>query len=180
MQQRTDTGKRKITIRGLPVFSGSVLSPDCPTFQTLHTAQDFARFARQLRGQFCIVVDDGSETVAITDFGCSLPVFYWRDAAQPGYRVSPRLADLIPFSNRQVSREALFFYVSRAGVGINPFYSDIKEVLPATVATFRGTQLESLPYLDWQDYLETEPIDSEASERRFTEIASEYLGAIVK
>ena len=180
MQEKPDRANRKITIRGLPVFSGAVLSAESTALQSLQTAGDFVRFARRLRGQFCILVEDGTETIAISDFGGSLPVFYLRDDVASRYRVSPRLADLVPFSKRQVSKEALFFYVSRAGVGIDPFYSDIKELLPATVASFRKNQVELLPYLEWQDYLEIRPIDPDAAERRFIEIASEYLSAITR
>ncbi|MDP9170587.1 MAG: hypothetical protein M3N54_08225, partial [Acidobacteriota bacterium] len=71
--------ERRITIRGLPVFEGRLLSPDSPVFHSLRTMEDFRRFAVRLRGQFCLLIQDGSRFIAITDFGCSRPVFYLRD-----------------------------------------------------------------------------------------------------
>jgi asparagine synthetase B (glutamine-hydrolysing) len=171
---------KNISIRGLPVFSGEVLSPASPVFTSLSTLPDFVRFAKQLRGQFSIIVEDGARTIAITDFGCSRPVFYLRDSASASYRVSVRLPDLIPFSRKQLRKEALFFYSSRSGVGISPFYSDIEGVFPATVACFEGPRFESLRYLEWGEFLEVRPIAPADAERRFIEIASDYLGAIAR
>src|SRR5580704_11821718 len=84
----------RITIRGLPVFSGAVLSEDDPVWDELRTVEDYARFARGLRGQFSIVVDRGNEILAITDFGCSRPVFYQWDRERSSYRVAHNLCDL--------------------------------------------------------------------------------------
>ncbi len=100
---------RKISIRGLPVFAGALLSGDSPVFASLRTMSDFIAFAKKLRGQFSIVIEDASATVAITDFGCSRPVFYVPDSNSPTrFRVGSRLPDLLPVSRSTVSREALF------------------------------------------------------------------------
>jgi asparagine synthetase B (glutamine-hydrolysing) len=178
--------RRKISIRGLPVYSGALLSPDSPVFASLRTRADFITFAKALRGQFSIVIEDEFATVAITDFGCSRPVFYIADDGGKRFRVSSRLQDLVPLSANQLSREALFFYVSRSGVGIEPLYSDVKQVHPAQVTWFRCADTDSVPYidsvsyLDWGDFLETAPIESNTAEERFLEIASGYLAAIAK
>lgn len=171
---------KTISIRGLPVFSGEVLSAASPVFTSLTTLPDFVRFAKQLRGQFSIVIEDGKKTIAVTDFGCSRPVFYLRDSVAARYRVSTQLRELVPFSRKQIRKEALFFYSSRSGVGISPFYSDIEELYPATVACFDGVRFESVSYLDWGDFLETRAIGPDEAERRFVEIASDYLGAIAR
>lgn len=170
----------KADIRGLPVFSGEVLSPDSPVLASLDSIEDFVGFAKKLRGQFSIIVERGSKTVAITDFGGSRPVFRLVDPAGGGYRLGTRLADLIPFSRKRMSKEALFFYASRSGVGVSPFYSDIRALFPATVTTFEGDRIDSRPYLDWGEFLETRPIEPAAAERCFIEIASGYLSAIAK
>ncbi|MEP6715146.1 MAG: asparagine synthase C-terminal domain-containing protein, partial [Terriglobia bacterium] len=81
---------------------------------------------------------------------------------------------------KRLRKEALFFYVTRGGVGISPFYSDIDEVRPATVMCFQDGRIESQTYLNWQDFLEIHPIDPAAAQQRFTEIASGYLSALVK
>jgi asparagine synthetase B (glutamine-hydrolysing) len=73
----------------------------------------------------------------------------------------------------------LFFHVSRGGIGIEPFYGDIRGLLPATVTHFRGPQVDSLPYLDWGELLETRPITPGAAEESFVGIASEYLNAVL-
>jgi asparagine synthase (glutamine-hydrolysing) len=166
---------RKITIRGLPVFSGAVLSENHSIWDELRTVEDYARFARKLRGQFAIVVDQGAEIFAITDFGCSRPVFYQWDRERSCYRLAIRLKDLVPSS---LSQAALFFYTTRRGIGIEPFYRDVKELFPATVSRFHGDRVDSTTYLDWGEFLEPQPISPEAAEERFVEIASEYLGAI--
>lgn len=172
--------RRKISIKGLPVYSSALLSLDSPVFSSLRTREDFITFAKALRGQFSIVIEDESATIAITDFGCSRPVFYIADDGGKRFRVSSRLQDLVPISANQLSREALFFYVSRSGVGIDPLYSDVKQVHPAQVTWFRGGNIDSVSYLDWGDFLQTSPIESNAAEERFLEIASGYLAAIAK
>jgi asparagine synthetase B (glutamine-hydrolysing) len=172
--------RRRISIRGLPVYSGALLSFDSPVFASLHSRADFMAFARGLRGQFSIVIEDESTTVAITDFGCSRPVFYIPDVAGKGFHISSRLQDLVPFSSNHILREALFFYVSRSGVGIEPFYSDVMQVHPARVTWFQGGDIDSVAYLDWEDYLQTSDIGPKAAEERFLEIAGGYLSAIAK
>jgi asparagine synthetase B (glutamine-hydrolysing) len=92
----------------------------------------------------------------------------------PGLRILSR------FHVTSFLREALFFYVSRSGVGIEPLYSDVKQVYPASVTWFRGSDVESVPYLDWGDFLETSPIEPKAAEERFIEIAAGYLSAIAR
>jgi asparagine synthetase B (glutamine-hydrolysing) len=171
---------RRISIRGLPVYSGALLSLDSPVFASLRTRADFISFAKALRGQFSIVIEDESATVAITDFGCSRPVFYILDNSGKRFRVSSQLHDLVPFSSNQLSREALFFYISRSGIGIEPLYADIKQVDPARVTWFRGGSIDSVSWLDWGDFLETSPIEPKAAEERFLEIASGYLSAIAR
>jgi len=171
---------RKISIQGLPVYCGALLSVDSPVFASLHTRADFTAFAKALRGQFSIVIEDESITVAITDFGCSRPVFYIPDSSGKRFLVSSRLADLVPFSGDQLLREALFFYVSRSGVGIEPLYAGIKQVYPARVTWFRGREIDSVPYLDWGDFLEISPVEPRVAEERFLEIAAGYLSAIAK
>jgi asparagine synthetase B (glutamine-hydrolysing) len=171
---------RTVSICGLPVYSGALLTPESPVFRNLHTPADFVRFAKGLRGQFCILISEGRKTVAITDFGCSRPVFFMPDPATGMYRVSSQLADLVPFSSKRIAKAALFCYILRGGVGITSFYSDIQEVFPASVAIFEGAQFDVLRYLDWRDFLETAPIDPGQAARRFLEIGSEYLGAIAK
>jgi asparagine synthase (glutamine-hydrolysing) len=172
------SNQRKISIKGLPVYSGALLAQDAPVFGSLNTREDFIAFARRLRGQFSIVIEDGATTIALTDFGCSRPIFYIPENGGKSFRVASRLEDLVPLSNNEVSREALFFYVARGGVGIDPLYADIGELHPARVTWFRGTSVESVPYLDWGEFLETVPIEPGAAEERFLEIASGYLGAI--
>jgi len=172
--------RRKISIQGLPVYSGALLAFDSPVFDSLRTREDFITFARRLRGQFSIVIEDPSTTVAITDFGCSRPVFYIPDSAEKGFRIGSRLPELTPLSSNRISREALFFYVSRSGVGIEPLYSDIKQVHPASVAWFHGASVESVSYLDWEGFLQIRDIEPKAAEERFLEIAAEYLGAVTK
>jgi hypothetical protein len=101
--------RRKISIKGLPVYYGALLSFDSPVFASLHTKADFVAFAKALRGQFSIVIEDDSIAVAITDFGCSRPVFYIPDSSGKRFLVSSRLADLVPFSRNQLfTRGALF------------------------------------------------------------------------
>ncbi|HTA46699.1 MAG TPA: asparagine synthase C-terminal domain-containing protein [Bryobacteraceae bacterium] len=178
MLEQSEPLRAKVTICGLPIHSREVLSPDSAIFASLHERQDFIQFARQLRGQFAIVIEDGSRTVAITDFGCSRPIFYLRDVA--GFKVSTKLADLIGLSRKRMSKEALFFYASRNGIGISPFYSDIHELFPATVTFFDGERKESPSYLDWDDYLETRPVKPADAEERLVEIASSYLRAIAR
>jgi asparagine synthetase B (glutamine-hydrolysing) len=170
---------RKISIKGLPIYSGAVLTPHSPLFTALPAKTDFIELAKKLRGQFSIVIEDDSETIAISDFGCSRPVFYTPDR-EGKFRVSSHLRDLLPFSGNRLSLEALFFYVSRSGLGIDPLYADIREVRPATVTRFRDGRVDSAVYLDWNEYLETVPIGPKAAEERFFGIASEYLGAIAK
>jgi len=167
----------QISIEGLPVLSGEVLSPASAAFESLKEPEDFVRFACRLRGQFCIVIDQGPRIVAITDFGCSRPVFYTRGG---GWKVTTRLVDLVPSSGGHVAKDALFFYVSRGGVGIVPFHAGIQEVFPATVAFFEGERLESIPYIDWSTFLETRPIAPAEAERRFVEVASSYLLPIAR
>lgn len=178
--ERVPSHRRKVSIKGLPVYSGALLSFDSPVFDSLHTRADFIAFAKELRGQFSILIEDESDTVAITDFGCSRPVFYIPNSAGNGFRVSSLLQDLVPFSRNQLSHEALFFYVSRSGVGIDPFYSDIKQVYPARVTWFRNGKIDSVAYLDWDDYLQTRDIEPKAAEAGFLEIAAGYLSAIAK
>jgi asparagine synthetase B (glutamine-hydrolysing) len=172
--------RRKVSIKGLPVYCGALLSFDSPVFHSLHTRADFVAFAKALRGQFSIIIEDQSITVAITDFGCSRPIFYIPDSAGKRFLVSSRLEDLVSFSSNQLLREALFFYVSRSGVGIEPLYSDIRQVYPARVTWFRGKDIDSVSYLDWGDYLETSSIEPKAAEERFCEIAAGYLSAIAR
>ena len=86
---------------------------------------DFYLFIFKKAGFNPIVIEDGERTIAITDFGCSRPVFYLRDSTTACYRVSARLPELVPFSRKQIRNEALFFYSSRSGIGVSPFYSDI-------------------------------------------------------
>jgi len=172
--------RRKISIKGLPVYSGAVLAIDSPVFASLHTKADFIALAKGLRGQFSIVIEDGATTVAITDFGGSRPVFFIPDSEGKGFRISSRLQDLVPLAGNHISREALFFYVSRSGVGIQSLYADVKQLHPARVTWFEGGNVDSVPYLRWEDYLETVPIEPKAAEERFLEIASGYLGAIAK
>jgi len=179
-RERDQSVRRKISIKGLPVYAGALLPFDSPVFASLHTRADFTAFAKGLRGQFSIVIEDESTTIAITDFGCSRPVFYIPRSDGNGFRISSRLQDLVPFSRNQLSREALFFYVSRSGVGIEPLYSDIKQVYPARVTWFHGGDIDSVAYLDWEDYLHTTDIEPKAAEERFLEIAAEYLSAIAK
>jgi asparagine synthetase B (glutamine-hydrolysing) len=178
--ERGRSDRRKISIKGLPVYCGALLSLDSPVFASLHTRADFMAFAKALRGQFSILIEDESITVAITDFGCSRPVFYIPDGAGKRFIVSSRLEDLVPFSSNQLLREALFFYVSRSGVGIEPLYADIKQVHPARVTWFCGSDIDSVSYLDWGDYLETSPIEPKVAEERFLEIAAGYLSAIAR
>jgi asparagine synthetase B (glutamine-hydrolysing) len=178
--ERSQSNTRKISIKGLPVYSGALLSFDSPVFAGLHTKDDFIAFAKKLRGQFSILIEDEVATIAITDFGCSRPVFYMPDGAGKGFRVSSRLQELVPFSRNQISREALFFYVTRSGVGIESLYSDVRQVYPARVTWFHAGNIDSVPYLDWGDFLETIHIEPKAAEERFLEIGAEYLGAIAK
>ena len=178
--ERGKSDRRKVSIKGLPVYSGALLSFDSPVFASLLTRADFIAFAKGLRGQFSILIEDESATVAITDFGCSRPVFYIRNGAGNGFHISSLLQDLVQFSCNQLSREALFFYVSRSGVGIDPFYSDIKQVYPARVTWFHAGDIDSVAYLDWEEYLQTRDIEPKAAEDRFLEIAAGYLSAIAK
>ena len=175
-----NTQTMRVSIKGIPVYSGAVLAADSPVFASLHTKADFIALAKGLRGQFSIVIEDGPATVAITDFGGSRPVFYIPAGEGKGFRISSQLEDLVPFSSNRISRDALFFYVSRNGVGIEPLYADVKQLHPARVTWFEGGSIDSVPYLRWEDYLETSPIEPKAAEERFLEIASGYLGAIAK
>ena len=177
---RGSSDRRKISIKGLPVYSSALLSFDSPVFELLFTKEDFVAFAKKLRGQFSIVIEDGSTTVAITDFGCSRPVFYIPDSTGKGFRVSSQLQELVPFSSDQIAPEALFFYVARGGIGMEPLYSDVKQVYPARVTWFQGGNIDSVLYLDWEDYLPTSDTEPKKAEERFLEIAAGYLGAIAK
>ena len=134
----------------------------------------------KLRGQFSIIVETAAETFAITDFGCSRPVFYFHDTVQGVFRLSFELRDLAPLSSGHLNAAALFFHVARGGIGIEPFYDDIHGLFPATVTRFHGSQVESAPYLDWGEFLETRPIAPQAAEETFVRIASEYLGALLQ
>jgi hypothetical protein len=107
------SNQRKISIKGLPVYSGALLAQDAPVFDSLATREDSIAFARRLRGQFSIVIEDVATTIAITDFGCSRPVFYIPENRGESFRLASRLEDLVPLSNNEVSREGLFFYVAR-------------------------------------------------------------------
>lgn len=180
LEERGQSNTRKISIKGLPVYSDALLACDSPVFAGLRTKDDFIAFAKKLRGQFSILIEDEDETIAITDFGCSRPVFYIPDGTGTGFRVSSRLQELVPFSRNQISLEALFFYVARSGVGIDPLYSDVKQVYPARVTWFHAGNIDSVLYLDWGEFLETIPIEPKAAEERFLEIGAEYLGAIAK
>jgi asparagine synthetase B (glutamine-hydrolysing) len=172
--------RREVVIAGLPVYSGELLTSHTPVFESLKTPPDYIRFAEQLRGQFSIIVERVDETFAITDFGCSRPVFYAWDTARSAYRVAPRLADVSGLSTGRFNSAALFFHAVRGGIGIEPFYENVKEVFPATVAHFRGAQVESASYLDWGRLLETRPIGPDEAEAEFVRIASEYLAAVLK
>jgi asparagine synthase (glutamine-hydrolysing) len=94
--------------------------------------------------------------------------------------VSPNLAELAQLSNHEFNPEALYFYVTRGGIGIDPFRKDVHELLPATVTRFHGGQIDSRPYLDWGEFLELRPMEPREAEERFLRIASEYLGAVLK
>lgn len=168
--------RRKVSIKGLPVLSGSLLPTDSPVFESLRTKDDFIAFAGKLRGQFSIVIEEDSTTIAITDFGGSRPVYYNPASG----RVATAIGELLPQVSPRLAHEALFFYVSRSGVGIEPLYADIRQTHPARVTWFRGASVESVPYLDWGELLETAPIAPNAAEARFIEIASGYLGAIAR
>ena len=167
-----------ITIAGHAVLDRTQLTTAAPVFGGLGTIQDYVLFAARLRGQFCITVETGSETFAITDFGGSRPVFYLWDEKLARYCVSARLNDLVQ-SSGEISKHAVFSYVTRAGIGIEPIRADIKCVFPATVARFCGSQIDSVQYLNWQDYLEERPVTPGDAEDRFIYIASEYLRAVI-
>jgi asparagine synthase (glutamine-hydrolysing) len=170
--------RRKITIHGHAVMDRRLLTSAATVFDGLRTIQDYARFAARLRGQFCITIESGCETFAITDFGGSRPVFYLWDQKQACYRVSPRLSELLP-SNGEINKHELFSYVTRAGIGIEPVRGDVKGVFPATVARFCGSQIDLVPYLDWQDFLEEIPTNPGDAEDRFIHIAGDYMNAVL-
>src|SRR6266700_1802802 len=175
-----NTAARIIKIRGLPVYRGELLTPATPSFQSLQTLPDLIGFAKQLRGQFCILIESAAETFAITDFGYSRPVFYLRDPVQGTFRVGLSLAELAPLSSGRLNPAALYFHLSRGGIGLESFYSDITGLFPATVTRFHGAEMESARYLDWGELLETRPIAPHAAEESFVRIASEYLSAVLK
>ena len=176
MANETAPGLQTVRVAGLPVYAGELLTGDAPIFRSLRTAPDYLRFAKQLRGQFCIIVETGAETFAITDFGYSRPVFYLWDGARGGFRVAPTLAEIAPLSGGGFNPAALFFHVDRGGIGMEPFYDDVKGLFPATVTHFHGSQVDSMPYLDWGEFLETRPI-SPAPRKKLSSVLHRNISA---
>lgn len=171
--------KTCVSIQGTPLYSGAFLTSDSPVWNRLHTRADYTHFARGLRGQFSIVVESGEGLVAISDFGGTRPIFYVWDAGRNGFCINQEIAGLKQLADNRLNPRALFFYATESGVGIDPFYSGIKSVYPATVTFFEGARVESQSYVDWGKFLEEVPIGAEAAQERFLAIASEYFEAVL-
>lgn len=169
---------REITIRGHAIYGGDVLSSDSAVFATLQDLSDYACFARKLRGQFSIVVAAADRVFAITDFGGSRPVFYRLRGER--YRVSGTLDELVTSGDRRIGEDALFFYLTEGGTGIQPFYDGVKMMLPGTVACFSESGVESAAYIDWGEFIDTVPISLDRAEKRFIEIATDYLSVLAR
>lgn len=174
----TPPGSMRVKIEGLPIHGGALLTADDAVFSRLATHDDFLSFAKGLRGQFAIIVENNSTVTAITDFACTFPIYYLRD--QTGaYRTSFVLHDMRPHVSGEISKEALFFYATSGGVGIDPLYADVKNVMPATVVTLDAAPRHT-QYIDWADFLEERYVTADQAHDRFLEIATSYLAALTR
>jgi asparagine synthetase B (glutamine-hydrolysing) len=174
----TPPASMRVWIEGLPIHEGALLTSDDDVFSRLAAHDDFLSFAKGLRGQFAIIVERGSIVTAITDFACTFPIYYLRD--QTGaYRTSFVLHDLRSHVSGEISKDALFFYATSGGIGIDPIYAGVKNVMPATVVTF-DVEPRQTQYIDWADFLEERPFTQEQAHERFLDIATSYLAALTK
>lgn len=169
----------RVEIRGLPVFEGSLLTPSHPALTSLHSIDDCLSFARQLRGQFSLIIRRQTDTLAITDFGGSLPVFYTAAPGSGEFQVFSALSEAPTSGSADLSAPAAFSLVARGGIGAVPAAPGIHALYPATVATFQGRELRTVTYIDWASMLRESPISAADAVAEFNRIASSYLSAVL-
>ncbi len=178
----SDWAARSVQLEGLPVFSGKVLTAADPIFSQLRTTEDYSRLARRLRGPFLLIVREPKRTTVVTDFGACIPAYYLENGCAEGnHRVSSSLGELRPYSSGRISASALFRYASwMSGVAQEPLYADVRAVPSGSVMEFTDTGCRATPYLDWAQLGAEEPMSEQDAQRRFFEIAGEYLNAIAR
>jgi asparagine synthase (glutamine-hydrolysing) len=176
MAIRAPSSLSAVSIEGSPVLSGRTITPADPELLALGSLQEYAEFARKLRGQFSIVVRQGGAITAITDFIGSLPLYYIR--TKDVWHVATRLPELRPYSDGRLSRAALFFFAARGSIGIDPCYAGVQQIFPGTVMRFEKGDLERTSYVDWHRMGAEQQYDDDQALRAFTESTSSYLAAV--
>ena len=169
----------EVVIQGFPVFGDKRLLVDDPIFDRLASMQQFADFARQLRGPFAIVVRRAEIVTAITDFGACYPIYWIKNVASSRIEVGTSVGELAQYSTRILCTKALFWRASRGGVGPDPYYGDMNLLASGMVhQTSRGRQMSSLAYIDWKSVKIDGPATYAEARERFVEIATSYLAAV--
>ncbi len=188
------TAPKSFEIAGAPVLDGRLLTGDTPALRDCTSPEEYCALADRIRGPWGIIIhnagvhdagvhdagvhDDGvhnaSETIAITDYAASFPVFYTTDSAATR-RIAFSLKALRQSCPGTIAEEALFFHAINKGIGWDPLYADVQTVRPGTVARFSGRVIKEKTWLDWTPWLEEKPITPTDAEEQLVGIAGEYL-----
>lgn len=173
--------KPQVQLSGLPVFNGRVLTIGEVPVDELDSTDKLVHFARQLRGQFALIIQDPRQAIAITDPFGSYPVFYVQDAS-PSVRVSSRALELANTKGTKLSAQAIYSYVALGmNVTAESFFAGVHRLPRGSVLRISGASpAEIVPYFSWESLLHLPQIEPEEAKSRFKEHASSFLGAVAK
>jgi asparagine synthetase B (glutamine-hydrolysing) len=166
-----------ISIQGLPLLGDSILEAGYFSSRSLTSLAAYCTFARELRGQYSILIQDDNQIVAITDWISSYPLLWTQSDGRT--HVSSNLCELRQHSRRKISSEALYSFIVHSGfVGEETIFTDIRRLPAATVTIFRQDGTESQSYARWEEYIEPEPISVSEAKQTLIRLATRYYNAI--
>jgi asparagine synthetase B (glutamine-hydrolysing) len=170
-----------VEIEGSPVYGGEPLCAENAIFSQLHAIEQFAKFARRIRGPFSIIVRQKGFVTAVTDFGACFPIYWIKCSHNGAIYVASHIDDLRKYSRCELSARAIYWWIIRGGAGPDPFYSDINLMQSGMVMQiFEDADITSAEYIDFNAISRDGPETFEAAKDRFVEIATSYIAAVSK
>jgi hypothetical protein len=172
---------RRVHVDGLPILTatGKALGDtDVPVF-SFADLESWAGWARSLRGQFAVIVAEGSSAIIVTDLAGCYPAFYLTGPAGTARKIATSLIELENDSSRSVRRTALFEYVAFRSMDLDgeTIYKDIDRASGGSVTFYSRDRIETREYARWESLIQCGDQDMDAAEQQLESLIRTYTDA---